>query len=64
MKYVLQPLILGRVRHSRMLFSGNPGGIRTGPPIKTFGGDGLWESHLLTLAAIFEGEYEHFLSLK
>jgi hypothetical protein len=22
-------------------FSGNPGGIRTGPPIKTFGGDGL-----------------------
>ena len=23
------------------VFSGNPGGIRTGPPIKTFGGDGL-----------------------
>jgi len=22
-------------------FSGNPGGIRTGPPIRTFGGDGL-----------------------
>jgi hypothetical protein len=22
-------------------FSGNPGEIRTGPPIKTFGGDGL-----------------------
>ena len=26
------------VRHSRM-FSENPGGTRTGPPIKTFGGD-------------------------
>src|SRR6266542_2778140 len=23
------------------VFSGNPGGIRTGPPIKTFGGDGF-----------------------
>jgi hypothetical protein len=22
------------------VFSGNPGGIRTGPPIKAFGGDG------------------------
>src|SRR5918996_156769 len=35
-------------------FSGNPGGIRTGPPIKTFGGDGLAESHLFTSPAIFE----------
>jgi hypothetical protein len=26
-------------------FSGNPGEIRTGPPIKTFGGDDFWESH-------------------
>src|SRR5687768_15664644 len=33
--------------------SGNPGGIRTGPPIKTFGGDDLGESHLFTAAAIF-----------
>jgi hypothetical protein len=23
------------------VFSGNPGGIRTGPPIKAFGGDGF-----------------------
>ena len=35
--------------------SGNPGGIRTSPPIKTFGGDDLGESHVFTLAAIFEG---------
>ena len=29
-------------------FSGNPGGVSDGPPIKTFGGDSFWESHLLT----------------
>jgi hypothetical protein len=34
--------------------SGNLGGVRTGPPIKKFGGDDLGESHLFTSAAIFE----------
>jgi hypothetical protein len=28
-------------------FSGNPGGIRTGPPIKTFGGDDFGVASLL-----------------
>ena len=32
--------------------SGNLGGIRPSPPIKTFGGDDLGASHLFTLAAI------------
>jgi hypothetical protein len=50
-----KPLILGRVCHSRMPLAGIQGGIRTGPPIKTFGGDDLGESHLFTSAAIFEG---------
>jgi hypothetical protein len=55
MEYVLQPLILRRVRHSRMLFSGNPGEIRTGPPIKTFGGDGL-RSRISSLPPQFSKE--------
>jgi hypothetical protein len=38
-------------------FSGNPGRIRTGPPIKTFGRDGHGDSHLFTSAAIFEGTH-------
>jgi hypothetical protein len=36
-------------------FSGNPGGIRTGPPIKTFGGDDFGVASLRP-AAIFEEE--------
>jgi hypothetical protein len=38
--------------------SGNPGGIRPGPPIKTFGGDDLGDLHLFTSAAIFVGGHE------
>jgi hypothetical protein len=28
------------------VFSGNPGEIPTGPPIKTFGGDSFWKNSL------------------
>ena len=42
-------------------YSGNPGGIRTGPPIKTFGGDAVGESHLCSpQTAIFEGGREEY----
>ena len=34
-----------RVQSFPHAFSGNPGEIRTGPPIKTFGGDNLRKSH-------------------
>ena len=39
-------------------YSGNPGEIRTGPPIRTVGGDELVEVHLFTLAASCGGEHE------
>ena len=56
MEYVLQPVILRRVRHSRMLLAGIQAEFGLDPRLKhSGGGDGLWESHLLTLA-IFEGE--------
>src|SRR5918996_1701120 len=38
-------------------FSGNPGGIRTGPPIRTFGGDGFGVASLRP-NQIFEGGHE------
>jgi hypothetical protein len=38
-------------------FSGNPGEIRTGPPIKTFGGDGFGVAFFAP-AVIFEGGRE------
>jgi hypothetical protein len=38
-------------------FSGNPGGIRTGPLIKTFGGDDFGVASL-RLSQIFEGGHE------
>jgi hypothetical protein len=41
MEYVLQHSNSPTSPSFPHAFSGNPGGIRTGPPIKTFGGDGL-----------------------
>jgi hypothetical protein len=41
MEYVLQPPNSPTSPSFPHVFSGNPGGIRTGPPIKTFGGDGF-----------------------
>ena len=38
MEYVLQPLTLGRVCHSRMLRAGIQAGIQTRPPIKNIRG--------------------------
>jgi hypothetical protein len=58
MEYVLQAANSRTSLSFPQASSGNPGGIRTGPPIKTFGGDDLGESHLLTSAAIFEGDHE------
>jgi hypothetical protein len=36
-----------RVRHSRMLLAGIQEDVRTGPPIKTFGGDDLGVNSIL-----------------
>ena len=44
-------------------FSGNPGGIRTGPPIKTFGGDDFGVA-LFAPAAIFKGAHEGHEEIK
>jgi hypothetical protein len=44
-------------------FSGNPGGIRTGPPIKTFGGDGL-ESRISSPQPQFSKEDTKFTKFK
>jgi hypothetical protein len=41
MEYVLQPPNSPTSPSFPHAFSGNPGGIRTGPPIKTLGGDGF-----------------------
>src|SRR4029453_6305581 len=41
MEYVRQPSHSPTSPSFPHAFSGNPGEIRTGPPIKTFGGDGL-----------------------
>jgi hypothetical protein len=41
MEYVLQTPLFSDESSFPHAFSGNPGEIRTGPPIKTFGGDGL-----------------------
>src|SRR5918995_6910122 len=57
MDYVLQPLCPTSPSFPHV-FSGNPGGIRTGPPIKTFGGDGLGGRISSNPAAIFEGVHE------
>jgi len=40
------------------VFSGNPGGIRTGPPIKAFGGDGF-EAFLFDRALFSKESTEH-----
>ena len=58
MEYVLQAANSRTSLSFPHASSGNPGGIRTGPPIKTFGGDDLGESHLFTSAAIFQGGHE------
>ena len=55
MEYVLQAANSRTSLSFPHASSGNPGGIRTGPPIKTFGGDDPGESHLFISAAIFEG---------
>jgi hypothetical protein len=43
MEYVIRPLTPNSPTSPSFphAFSGNPGGIRTGPPIKTFRGNGL-----------------------
>ena len=56
MEYVLQAANSRTSLSFPQASSGNPGGIRTRPPIKTFGGDDLGESQFFTSAAIFEGE--------
>jgi hypothetical protein len=49
MAYVLQPLILRRVRHSRMLLAGIQAEFGLDPRLK-HSGVTVWESHLLTPA--------------
>ena len=61
MEYVLQAANSRTSLSFAHASSGNPGGIRTGPPIKAFGADDLGESHLFPSAAIFEGEREVYL---
>jgi hypothetical protein len=60
MEYVLQAADSRTSLSFPHASSGNPGGIRTGPPIKTFGGDDLSESHLFTSAAIFQAGHEAY----
>jgi hypothetical protein len=48
MEYVLQAANSRTSLSFPHACSGNLGGIRSGPPIKTFGGDDLGELHLFT----------------
>jgi hypothetical protein len=62
MAYVLQPLILRRVRHSRMLLAGIQAEFGLDPRLK-HSGVTVWESHLLTPAKFSKGARRIWLSM-